>query len=113
MLGGQRENALLPGDPRIGESPEIKRDNAMNEKEFAAKLKHWLDRSAAGIGEFQATKLKAARLRALDAFGEPLRLLGVVTITGGTAQAVQYRVFPQALLWAPGAALLAALAIES
>ena len=46
MLGGQREDALLPGDARFGESPEIKRDNAMNEKEFAAKLKPWLERSA-------------------------------------------------------------------
>ena len=34
MLGGQRQNALLPGDACIGENPEIKRRNAMNEKEF-------------------------------------------------------------------------------
>ena len=85
----------------------------MNEKEFAAKLKPWLDRSAAGIGEFQATKLKAARLRALDAFREPVRILGVVTVSAGTAQAIQYRVFPQALLWVPIVALLATLAIKS
>ena len=87
----------------------------MNEKEFGAKLKPWLDRSAAGIGigEFQATKLKAARLRAMDAFREPVRILGVVTVSAGTVQAIQYRVFPQALLWVPIVALLATLAIKS
>ena len=37
----------------------------MNEKDFAAKLKPWLERSAAQVGELQATRLKAARLRAL------------------------------------------------
>ena len=60
----------------------------MNEKEFAAKLKPWLDRSAASLGEMQATKLRAARLRALDAFTEPVRLLGLVTVNAGTAQTI-------------------------
>jgi hypothetical protein len=113
MLGGQRENTLLPGNARFGESPEIKRDNAMNEQEFASKLKPWLDRSAVSVGELQATKLKAARLRALDAFREPVKLLGVVTVNAGTAQALQYRVVPQVLLWLPILALLAALAVKS
>ncbi len=85
----------------------------MNENEFASKLKPWLDRSAAGIGEIQATKLKAARLRALDAFREPVRIFGVVTVSAGTAQAIQYRVVPQALLWLPIIALVATLAIKS
>ena len=85
----------------------------MNEKDFASKLKPWLDRSAAEIGEFQATKLKAARLRALDAFREPVRILGVVTVSAGTAQEIQHRIVPQALLWLPIVVLLATLAIKS
>ena len=85
----------------------------MNEKEFASKLKPWLDRSAAGIGEIQATRLKAARLRALDAFSEPVRILGVVTVSTGTAHEIQYRIVPQALLWLPIVALLATLAVKS
>ena len=44
----------------------------MKEKEFAGKLKPWLDRSAADMGEMQATRLKAARLRAMDAYREPV-----------------------------------------
>ena len=85
----------------------------MNEKEFASRLKPWLDRSAAGIGEFQATKLKAARLRALDAFREPVRLFGVVPLSAGTAQAIEYRIVPPILLWLPILALIATLAIKS
>jgi Protein of unknown function (DUF3619) len=85
----------------------------MNEKEFGAKLKPWLDRSAAAIGEMQATKLKAGRLRALDAFKEPVRLLGLVTVNAGTAQTIQYSIVQRALLWLPLLALLATLAVKS
>jgi hypothetical protein len=85
----------------------------MNEKEFAAKLKPWLDRSAAQVGEVQATKLRSARLRALDAYREPVRLLGLVPVAAGTAQTIQYGIVQRALLWLPIAALLATLAIQS
>src|SRR5665213_908843 len=85
----------------------------MNEEQFAQKLKPWLERSAGAVGEIQATRLKAARLRALDAVGEPVRLLGQVTVTAGTAQTLRYSVFQRALLWLPVAALLATLALQS
>ena len=85
----------------------------MNEKEFAAKLKPWLDRSAASLGEMQATKPRAARLRALDAFTEPVRLLGLVTVNAGTAQTIHYSIVQRALLWLPVVALLATLAAKS
>ena len=85
----------------------------MNEQEFAAKLKPWLDRAAQGVGEMQATKLKAARLRALDAYHEPVRLYGLVPTAAGTAQAIHYGIVQRALLWLPIAALLATLAIQS
>jgi hypothetical protein len=85
----------------------------MNEKEFASKLKPWLDRSAAEVGEMQATKLKAARLRALDAWREPVRVFGLVSVPAGTAQTIQYSVVQRSLLWLPIAALVATLAIQS
>jgi hypothetical protein len=85
----------------------------MNENEFGAKLKPWLDRSASGVGEMQATRLKSARLRALDAWREPVRLFGLVTVTAGTAQTLQYSVVQRALLWLPIAILVATLAIQS
>jgi hypothetical protein len=85
----------------------------MNEKEFAEKLKPWLDRTAAGIGEVQATKLRAARLRALDAYRPPVRLLGLIPVAAGTAQTLHYSVFQRTLLWLPVVALLATLAWQS
>jgi len=85
----------------------------MNDKEFGAKLKPWLDRSAAAVGEMQATRLRAARLRALDRFQEPVRVLGLVTMSAGTLQTIQYSVVQRALLWLPVAALLVTLAFQS
>ena len=85
----------------------------MNDKEFGAKLKPWLDRSAAAVGEMQATRLRAARLRALDRFQEPVRVLGLVTMSAGTLQTIQYSIVQRALLWLPIAALLATLAFQS
>jgi hypothetical protein len=85
----------------------------MNEKEFASRLKPWLDRAAGDIGEVQATKLKAARLRALETYREPVRLFGLVPVAAGTAQTIRYGIVQRALLWLPIAALLATLAIQS
>ncbi len=85
----------------------------MNEKEFAAKLKPWLERSATQVGEMQATKLRAARLRALDGFREPVRLMGLVPVNPGTAQMIQYSIVQRSLLWLPVVALLATLAMQS
>jgi hypothetical protein len=85
----------------------------MNEKEFAAKIKPWLERSAASVGEMQATKLKSARLRALDAFREPVRMFGLVTVPASTAQTIQYSVVQRNLLWVPVALLVAFLVFQS
>jgi hypothetical protein len=85
----------------------------MNEKEFAAKLKPWLDRTAAGVGEMQATRLRAARLRALEAYREPVRLMGLIPVAAGTAQTLRYSVVQRTLLWLPMLALLATLAYQS
>ena len=85
----------------------------MNENDFASKLKPWLDRGAADVGQLQATRLRAARLRAMDAYREPVRLLGLVTVNAGTAQTLHYSVVQRALLFLPLAALLAVLAVKS
>ena len=85
----------------------------MNEKEFGAKLKPWLDRAAGGVGEMQATRLKAARLRALDAYQEPVRIFGLVTVSGGTAQVIRYSIVQRALLFLPVLLLIGFLAAQS
>ena len=85
----------------------------MNEKEFGEKLKPWLERSAHSLGQMQETRLKAARLRALDAYREPVRLFGLVSVSAGTASTLQYSLVQRALLFLPLAALLAVLAFQS
>lgn len=85
----------------------------MNENDFANKLKPWLDRSAQQVGEMQATRLKAARLRALDAWREPVRLFGLVTVSDSTAQTLQYSVLQRALMVVPVAALVVFLALQT
>lgn len=85
----------------------------MNEKDFGERLRPWLQRAAGDVGELQATRLKAARLRALDAWREPVRLMGVVTVNAGTAQTLRYSVLQQALLWLPIVILLATLAAKT
>jgi hypothetical protein len=61
----------------------------------------------------QAVKLKAARLRAMDAYREPVRLFGLVTMSSSTAQAIHYGIVQRALLFLPLAALIAVLAMQS
>jgi hypothetical protein len=85
----------------------------MNEKDFAQKLRPWLERSAGGIGEMQATRLRSARLRALDRYREPVTLLGVVTVGAGTLQTLKYSVLQQGLMWLPLIILVATLAAKS
>jgi hypothetical protein len=85
----------------------------MNESDFGKRMKPWLDRSAAGVGEMQATRLKSARLRAMERFREPVRLLGLVTVGAGTADTLRYAILPRALMWLPLLILLTALALKS
>jgi hypothetical protein len=85
----------------------------MNENDFAQKLKPWLERSAREVGEVQAQRLKSARLRAMDQWREPVRLLGLVPVSAGVAQSLHYNVLQRALLVAPIAALLLVLALKS
>jgi len=85
----------------------------MNEKEFADKLKPWLERGATSVGEMQAVKLKAARLRAMDAWREPVRLFGFVPMSSARAQAIHYGIVQRALLFLPIALLLVVLAMQS
>jgi len=84
----------------------------MNEKEFGAKLKPWLDRSAAQVGELQATRLKAARLKALDAYREPASFGGLVGLNG-LLGATRHTLLQRVLMVLPLIALVATLAVRS
>ena len=84
----------------------------MNENDFAKKVKPWLERGAAQVGEMQATRLKAARLRALDAYREPVRVMGLA-LSHGTVETINYSIVQRALLFLPLVLLLGALAVKS
>ena len=85
----------------------------MNEKDCGEKLRPWLERSAEGVGELQATRLRASRLKALEAWREPVTLLGLVTVTEGMAQAIRYSLVQRVLMWVPLIALVATLAFQA
>lgn len=85
----------------------------MNADDFGRRMKPWLERTAQGVGEMQATRLRSARLRALDAYREPVRLFGLVPVSGGLADTLRYSVVQRALLVVPVAILLAFLAFQS
>ncbi len=84
----------------------------MNEQEFGARLKPWLERTAGQVGELQSTRLKAARLRALEAYRQPVRVLGL-TVAAATVDTLRFSVVPKALMFLPIAALVATLALQS
>ncbi len=54
----------------------------MNEKDFSKNLKPYLDASAAALSPAQASRLADARQKALAAYREPVRVLGLVTVSG-------------------------------
>ena len=85
----------------------------MKADDFGRRMKPWLERTAQGVGEMQATRLRSARLRALDAYREPVRLFGLVPVSGGLAETLRYSVVQRALLVLPIAILLAFLAFQS
>ena len=71
------------------------------------------ERSAGEVGELQATRLRSARLKALDAWSEPVSLLGIVTVGAGTARMIKYSILQQGLLWLPITLLLASLVAKT
>jgi hypothetical protein len=85
----------------------------MNEKAFGAKIRPWLEQSASDVGEMQSTRLRAARLRAMDAWREPVRFFGLVTVGASTAQTLKYSILQQGLLWLPIVMLVATLVAKS
>jgi len=81
----------------------------MNEKDFNSKLASYLKRGESAIGEINEVRLRSARLRAMEAYREPVRLLGFVTMPGPTAM-LKYSFIQRPLLLLPVAVLIAVLA---
>jgi hypothetical protein len=81
----------------------------MNENDFNSKFASYLKRGEADVGENVEVRLRSARLRAMDAYREPVRLLGLVTLPGPTAT-LKYAFIQRPLLLLPVAILIGVLA---
>ncbi len=80
----------------------------MNEKDFAEKVALSLDAGAGDLGAERLERLRAARARAMEAYREPVRVLGLVTVTGPSLNA-KYNFIQKPLILLPLLALVAAL----
>jgi hypothetical protein len=81
----------------------------MNEHDFNSKLAGYLKHGESNVGGMAEIKLRSARLRALEAYREPVRLFGLVTIPGPAAT-LKYSFIQRPLLLLPVAILIGILA---
>lgn len=79
----------------------------MNENDFSKKLTSYLDNGLARIDEPQLAKLRSARTQALAAHREPIRILGLVSVSGHVMTPTYFLRKP--LFWLPILAILAAV----
>lgn len=56
----------------------------MNEKDFGQKIARTLNWGLSQLEEDKLARLRAARRQAMDAYREPVNILGVVTVSGQT-----------------------------
>ena len=79
----------------------------MNEKDFAQKITRTLNLGLAHIEEDKLARLRAGRRKAMDAYREPVKILGLVTVSGQTLDMSSWLRKP--LFWLPLLAISAAI----
>ena len=79
----------------------------MNEKDFGQKITRTLNLGLANIDEDKLAKLRAGRLKAMEAYREPLTVLGLATVSGQTLDVSNWIRKP--LFWLPALAIAAAI----
>lgn len=83
----------------------------MNEEEFGQKITRTLNWGLSRIEEDKLAKLRAGRRKAMDAYREPVTILGLVTVSGQTLNVSNWIRKP--LFWLPILAVSAALVTYS
>ncbi len=78
------------------------------EKEFAQKVTRTLNWGLSRIEDDKLTRIRAARQNALSAYREPVTILGMVTVSGGTLDMSNWIRKP--LFWLPILIVVAAVA---
>jgi hypothetical protein len=81
----------------------------MNEKDFGAKITHVLNWGLTRIDDDKLARLRIARAKAMEAYREPITVLGLVTVSGPSLDA-KYNLIQKPLIWLPMLALVLALA---
>ena len=79
----------------------------MNEKDFGQKIAQTLNVGLSRIDEDKLARLRASRRLAMDAYREPVSILGLVTVSGQTLNLTNWAKKP--LFWLPALAIAAAV----
>ncbi len=79
----------------------------MNENEFGQKITRTLNWGLSRIEEDKLAKLRAGRRKAMEAYREPVTILGLVTVSGHTLDVSSWIRKP--LFWLPMLAISAAI----
>ena len=79
----------------------------MNEKDFAQKITRSLNWGLSHIEEDKLAKLRAGRRQAMDAYREPVKIFGLVTVSGQLLDVSHWIRKP--LFWLPLLAISAAI----
>jgi hypothetical protein len=79
----------------------------MNEHDFSQKITHYLDNGLRQIDEPKLAKLRSARAKALEMHREPIRVLGLVTVSGRIMEPTYLVRKP--LFWLPILAIIASV----
>ncbi len=77
----------------------------MNEKDFSKDFARYLDSGLSQIAESNLVKLRAARSKALALHREPVRVLGMITVSGRVLEPTYFVRKP--LFWLPILAIVA------
>ena len=83
----------------------------MNEKEFAENVARALNLGLTRIDDDKLAKLRASRQKAIDAYREPVSILGVATVSGQVLDISTWIRKP--VVWLPILAIAAAIATYS
>lgn len=79
----------------------------MNEKDFGRKITRTLNWGLSRIEEDKLAKLRAGRRKAMEAYREPVTILGLITVSGHTLDVSNWMRKP--LFWLPIVAIAAAI----
>ena len=83
----------------------------MNDEEFAKNIARSLNEGLARISDENLAKLRAGRVKAMEAYRAPVRILGLVTVSGQVLDVSSWARKP--LFWVPAIAIAASIAFAT